>query len=454
MEEIQKLLPDFKLYPNSLQRVGESTILLARRGTRRFLVVVGKKPAKFRGRQIVVGGKKLHLCPADSGNLRVLVSLFPFLRPRPSWLRPSVGFGDRLGLATPGHIRAARKLGVFPILAQQSARELERTGRSFREVLEDVMWAVFQEGYREGFGSDADHLTKLSQVREAARAGYTGFTLDPSPYIHPGGIDLRVVSLWSSPTELMRDYGTFTILPGFGLRFEKDEALLLATRFARALRFVQDAWKLLRDMVGDFELELSLDESPQPTSPKEHFFFVRELKLRGIRVTSFAPKFPGRFEKAVDYEGDLKGLKRSLREHFLIAQHLGPYKLSLHSGSDKPSVYPLLTEFRPFHVKTSGTSYLLSLEVVRRHEPALFQQIQELARKVYVREKKAYEGLVSAEPEEAGLEGRGKQVLHITYGPVLSKFGRKIKEVLIQHEEEFYSLMEGHFSPLAPAFVK
>lgn len=451
MEGIE--LPGFKIYPSSLQKVGESTLFLARQGVQKFLVVVGKKPARFRGRQMVIGGKKVHLCPADGRNLRVLMSLFPFLRPKPAWLRPSVGFGDRLGLATPGHVRAARRLKIFPVLAQQSARELEKTGRSFGEVLEDAIWGVFQGGYTEGFGSDADHLTKLSQVREAAKAGYTGFTLDPSPYLCPADrVDLKKVSLWSPPAELMKDYTSFEIVPGLRLEFGKDEALQLATKFARSLRFVQQAWMLLRDMVGEFDFEISLDETPQPTSPKEHFFFVRELKLRGVRTTSFAPKFSGVFEKAVDYRGNLKQLKEEIRVHYLISQHLGPYKLSIHSGSDKNSIYPLLVGL-PVHIKTSGTSYLLALRVVERRDPELFGKIKELAIRAYGRESESYRGLVSASADEASLEGRGRQVFHVTYGAVLGKLGGELKRVLLENEEEYHSLLEQHFQTMVSSFA-
>jgi len=292
----------------------------------------------------------------------------------------------------------------------------------------------------------------LGEIREAIRAGFTGFTLDVSPYLDYSEKNLLAkVSRWSSPTELERDYRRFEIIPGFELAFEKEEVWRLGARFARALNFVQKAWKLLSAEVGEFDFEISLDETQEPTSPKEHFFFVRELKLRGIRITSFAPRFVGKFEKAVDYKGDLDKLRENLRQHYLIAQHLGPYKLSIHSGSDKPSVYPLLAEFGPVHIKTSGTTYLLALEVVQKHGPKLFSRICALAEKVFEKERKAYVGLVG-EAGDASLEGEGRQILHVTYGPVLRRLGREMRRILIQHEEEFSSKLEQHFSALSSAF--
>jgi len=452
VEELQRLLPELQFYPQSVQQLEGATLALAREGDRKVLVAVGRKPPKLSGKVRKAGGKRIWLCPTDGGNARALKSLFPFLQPKPSWLRPSVGFGDRLGLSTPGHVRAARSLQVYPILAQQSARELRKTGRSFREVLECAIWGVFQEGYTGGFGSDADHLSTLGQVREAIRAGFTGFTLDVSPYLDYSEKNLLAkVSRWSSPTELERDYKRFEIVPGFELAFEKEEVWRLGARFAKALNFVQRAWKLLSAEVGEFDFEISLDETPEPTTTKEHFFFVRELKLRGVKITSFAPKFVGKFEKAVDYKGDLEKLRENLHQHYLIAQHLGPYKLSIHSGSDKPSVYPLLAEFGPVHIKTSGTTYLLALELVQKHDPQLFSQICALAEKVFEKERTAYAGLVG-EARSASLEGEGRQILHVTYGSVLKRFGREMQKLLIQHEEELSSRLEQHFSALSPAF--
>ncbi len=75
------------------------------------------------------------------------------------------GDGDRLGVATPGHIRAIRKFQVRPVFAQQSVRENTQTGRDFHHVVRDAAWAVFQENYREGYGADGDHLKSLGRSR-------------------------------------------------------------------------------------------------------------------------------------------------------------------------------------------------------------------------------------------------------------------------------------------------
>src|SRR5205085_2439902 len=112
----------------------------------------------------------------------------------------------------------------------------------------------------------------------------------------------------------------------------------------------------------------------------------------GMKLVSLAPRFIGDFEKGVDYKGDVAALERSLDDHAAIAEMLGPYKLSLHSGSDKLSIYPAFARATrgKFHVKTAGTSYLEGLRVAARHDESLFRRIIEFARNRYDVDKATY----------------------------------------------------------------
>ena len=89
-----------------------------------------------------------------------------------------------------------------------------------------------------------------------------------------------------------------------------------------------------------FELEVSVDETEQPTSHAEHVYIASGLKRLGVKWVSLAPRFIGRFEKGVDYIGSVSAFENDIAGHAAIARQLGPYKLSLHSGSDKFSIYP------------------------------------------------------------------------------------------------------------------
>ena len=185
----------------------------------------------------------------------------------------------------------------------------------------------------------------------------------------------------------------------------------------------------------EVEIEVSVDETDTPTSLAEHLFIGLELKRRGVRAVSVAPRFIGEFEKGIDYKGDLRAFEVSLREHVAVAQYCGPYKLSVHSGSDKFSLYPILGRVCGdlLHVKTAGTSYLEALRVVARTAPQLFLEIIEYAFSRFETDRATYHisARLSDVPKPVSLSVReredvflnqdaGRQILHVTFGSVLT----------------------------------
>ncbi len=117
-----------------------------------------------------------------------------------------------------------------------------------------------------------------------------------------------------------------------------------------------------------------MDETDQPTTHAEHVYIASELKRLGVEWVSLAPRFVGRFEKGVDYIGDLQAFHQDVNGHAAIARALGPYKLSIHSGSDKFSIYPIIMEATRglVHLKTAGTSYLEALRTAAALDLDLF----------------------------------------------------------------------------------
>src|SRR5580765_4062520 len=101
----------------------------------------------------------------------------------PLSLTPSFGFGDRLGLATPGHIAAVRGTKFAPIFAQQSVRENARTGRTPQQVMDDARRAVDAAHWDAPWGADADHLKTVEDIPPFVEAGYTFFTIDPGEHV-------------------------------------------------------------------------------------------------------------------------------------------------------------------------------------------------------------------------------------------------------------------------------
>src|SRR3989442_1396278 len=114
----------------------------------------------------------------------------------PLGLQKSFGFGDRLGLATPGHFTAARKFEFAPIYAQQSIREMQRTQRAPQEVMRAARAALTRLGYTGAWGADADHLKAPEHVDRTAAAGFCFFTIDPSEFVGVGVLTAELESLY------------------------------------------------------------------------------------------------------------------------------------------------------------------------------------------------------------------------------------------------------------------
>jgi hypothetical protein len=479
---------------SSVQRDG-STYFLARSeiGNSKLLGVEGDTDGFEKAQSARAG---VTLFPLTATNSATLRSRLSWLRPVPLSLRTSAGFGDRLGLATPGHVRAMREVPdaagcIAPIFAQQSVRENSRTGRTPQQVLDDAMWGLFQEGWNGAWGADADHLKTPADLEAFVDAGYTFYTVDPgdcvddTAQVAPAAeVEAKVRALpWDtledSQQDLERRYLDAS-LPGKGggAKLEREKLLRAAAKYGHAVGQSLTMYRHLTGLIGErqFDFEVSVDETESTTSLTEHFYIASELHRLGVRWISLAPRFVGRFEKGVDYIGDLNTFAAEFAHHAAIAKELGPYKLSLHSGSDKFSIYALAARLTTdvsaedsggfVHLKTAGTSYLEALRTVARVNPPLFREILGFSRDRYEVERATYH--VSAQlarvagPDtlsEGALAGLldqfdARQVLHVTYGSVLDNFGGRLDATLREYEEDHYALLQSHFVRHLRPFVE
>jgi hypothetical protein len=366
---------------------------------------------------------------------------------------------------------------------------MQRTGRSPQEVLDDVSWAVFQEGYERGFGADADHLKSETHIDACLAAGYTMYPIDPSDYVNDeadrltgDALKTEFASLpWeeleTTPEECLARYtdapitvesprGTITV------DLTPTELRRAAVKYGKAIAHTRHLSEYLADQYREhrpgetYDLEMSVDETASPTRAREHYFVAAELSRLQVEVTSLAPRFVGDFEKGIDYVGDLDAFEDAFRDHAIIAEAFGGYKLSIHSGSDKFSVYPVLGRHAGDHVhlKTAGTSYLEALRIPARHAPAFFREIVKFAFDRFEEDRATYHvstdlsvvpnptEVSDAELEEIYLEeDNGRQLLHITYGSVLSaqqdgrpRFRDRLFALLDRYEEEHFQVLEEH----------
>jgi tagaturonate epimerase len=403
-------------------------------------------------------------------------------------LEPSFGFGDRTGLATPGHVRAVERAGgpIRPIFAQQSIREMTRTGRSPKQVMGDALNGARAAGYRGPQGADADHLKTPDDVNRTAEAGFVFFTIDPSEHVDPSADNYSGDQLAQKYNTVASDSGWYpqylnkSVKLSTGTTVELTEAACrrAAVKYGRAIghaiELARHIDSVMRKRKQAYEIELSVDETPQPTTLAEHYIVADQCLKAGMKLVSLAPRFIGELEKGVDYKGKVAAFERSVREHAAVAKMLGPYKLSLHSGSDKLSIYPALARATGglFHVKTAGTSYLEALRVAARCDPALFHDIVKFARSRYEKDRTTYHvsATLDDEPEwddatnpwepelwylgswSRTAEGEGfteprRQILHVTFGSVLThpELKGRLFEVLRQNPAVYEEVLAEHF---------
>jgi hypothetical protein len=466
------------VYPRSVVRAEGNTYFLVRlaEGGAKRLGIIGDASGFT---DAAAADPQVFLCPLTPANAASLRGRLPWLRSAPLGTRASFGFGDRIGSATPGHIQALREADpegwLSPVFAQQSVRENSRTGRTPQQVIDDAMWGVFQEGWRSPWAADADHIKDLSDLEGFVRAGYTFFTVDPGDFVDNAAqtdsletlrtkaADAPWETLQTNSADMLNRYTRLPFAVGaFSLSMDEPTLLRAVVKYGRAIAHTVTFAHKLADLSGGkgFDLEMSVDETDTPTSIEEHFFILSELVRCGVPVVSLAPRFVGKIQKGIDYIGDIQDFERQLVRHCAVLRHFGIYKLSLHTGSDKFSLYPSLAQHagRLLHIKTAGTSYLEALRVVALMDPRLFRRILEAARKRFETDRKSYplEARLGNVPRgDALTDGSlptlletldSRQVLHVTFGSILTEFGAELADILSRHEAEYHAVLVKHFA--------
>ena len=472
---MQNIFPNIKIYQNSIVEHEGSSYFIGRRNN-------GEKCLGALGDISGLNGEAVDnnalLGPLNAENAAELRARLPWLNPVPLGRQTSFGFGDRLGCATPGHIQAMRtaikQKPIAPIFAQQSVRENTRTGRTPQQVMDFAMWGALQEGWRNPWGADADHVKEVLHLPPFVRAGYTFYTIDPSDHVDnaaqtdaPDTLKAKIAQLpWdklnSSYPEIFNAYCRAPFdLNGLRLEFTEETLLRALVKYGRAVVHALDIARALDEQMAGrpYDLEMSVDETDTPTSIHEHFFIANELLKRQLPLVSLAPRFVGKFQKGVDYMGDLTEFETELEKHVAILHHFNAYKLSIHTGSDKFGIYGIINKrARGYvHVKTAGTSYLEALRVVARRDAALFRKMLNLARQCFETDRKTYyiDAQLSRVPAADALcdsdlpalfeQFDARQVMHVTFGSILDEYGDELRALLDAYEDDYRAGLEKHF---------
>ena len=430
---------EYGVYSKSVNSVGDSFAFMVKEPEADFLVVTGTASNGFEGEEKNENGISYKVCPLSNNNGVSLRKLFPFTAPVPVLQnRRTAGVGDRLGIACPGHIRVFNDYDAFPILAQQSIRELNLTNRTYADVLDAASFTVFRDGFKRGFGADGDHLKHEDEIEYALSLGYTMITLDCSEHIK-NGIDRlsaeEVSAKCSLPAEIESLYLNKTFeVEGEKLTFDKEALERIMLIYGEAVEFaigIYDKYFVKGKARANFEI--SIDETETPTTPLQHYFVANELTRHGVKVDTMAPRFCGEFQKGVDYIGDLKQFEAEMKIHAAIARCFG-YKLSIHSGSDKFSTFEIIGKYTQgnFHLKTAGTNWLEAMRAVATTDPSLYREIHKFALGAFADAKRFYhvttdltkipdvDSLKDSELPGLFAQNDARQLIHITYGHILT----------------------------------
>ncbi|MBN2275058.1 MAG: hypothetical protein JXK95_12045 [Bacteroidales bacterium] len=284
----------------------------------------------------------------------------------------SMGIGDRFGLQGKYQLQAfeqALKAGVevTPVW-NKSNREHNIVHSVPGDVRTEADEAVSGRNWEKEYFVDADHINNSNVEKFIEFSDF--FTLDVADFIGKPANDNDIADFLSA----FGKYKGNLSIPGIERPFLIDDTILndIAGKYLYA---VKEAGAIYRNIEGrkgkgNFVAEVSMDEVNNPQTPIELFFIMGALAKEKVVFSTIAPKFTGRFNKGVDYVGDIKAFAKEFEEDILVIDYaikefqLEPgLKLSVHSGSDKFSLYPEIGRIirkhdKGIHLKTAGTTWL------------------------------------------------------------------------------------------------
>jgi hypothetical protein len=304
------------------------------------------------------------------------------------------GVGDRFA-----H-QAASQLAAFQLAAQVGVDLVPVWNKSNREHLiigsepsgtrAAADKAVADLGWTQPYLLDADHINLKTVDRFVAPCDF--FTLDVADDIGEAADPADIEAFIARHPELL---GTVSIA-GIDAPFEITRADIEKTA-NQFLKATQKAGAIYRHIVeakggsDDFVTEVSMDETDKPQTPPELLVILAAIADQGIPIQTIAPKFTGRFNKGVDYVGDVAAFEKEFNDDLAVIAHAisayglpGSLKLSVHSGSDKFSIYPAIRRALArtgagLHIKTAGTTWLEEVIGLAEADGAAL----ELAKQIY-----------------------------------------------------------------------
>jgi hypothetical protein len=287
----------------------------------------------------------------------------------------SIGIGDRFGHQGAPQLRAlqeAERHGVTIVpVWNKSFREHTIVGTKPVDTRCAADKAVKERGWKNAYYVDADHIGLKNVDLFIDSSNF--FTLDVADYI---GKSAEENSIGAFVKEMSK---YLTTLPMAGVRSTTKVTEVDLLAIGRKYLFaIQEAGRIYRHIASKkgastFVAEVSTDESNEPQTPAQLFFILAALAHEGVKVQTIAPKFTGSFLKGIDYVGSVEAFSTEFEDDLLVIAHAVKtfdlpknLKLSVHSGSDKFSLYPIIHRAIKkhnvgLHLKTAGTTWLEEL---------------------------------------------------------------------------------------------
>lgn len=284
----------------------------------------------------------------------------------------SIGVGDRFAHEGVAQLKAVVKankygLNISPVW-NKSNREHQIVGSDPSDVRKEADAAVAALGFTGKYFVDADHINLDTVSPFVDTSDF--FTLDVAAFIGKPSTSEEIQGFVNTCDK----YSGTLAIPGIEQPFDVTEELLskIVAKFLAPTRQASEIYRFIESSrgTGNFITEVSMDEVETPQTPIELFFILKMLAHFGVPVQTVAPKFTGRFNKGVDYQGDLKQFTKEFEEDILVVDYAirefglpEDLKLSVHSGSDKFSIYPIMGQLikrydKGLHLKTAGTTWL------------------------------------------------------------------------------------------------
>ncbi len=284
----------------------------------------------------------------------------------------SMGLGDRFGHQGSAQLRAImaaaeKGIEITPVW-NKSNREHVTIGTKPEDVRIEADAVTKKAGFKKQYFVDADHINLDTVDRFIESSDF--FTIDVASYI---GKKANAQEISEFMKEVQKYTGTLSI-PGTELSFNttKKQITGIAEKYLFAAIKAWEIYRKIEKIKGseNFVTEVSMDEVPVPQTPVELFFILKMLALENIPLQTIAPKFSGRFNKGVDYVGDPEKFEAEFEADLMVIdyaiQEFGlpeNLKMSIHSGSDKFAIYPIIGSIikkhnKGIHIKTAGTTWL------------------------------------------------------------------------------------------------